>query len=178
MTPKALTASQEMNLWRKLRTHFLSFQDVLEEIIDKQAWASSGFKTFSEAWAHHMSDIVLAKELRPLVVYQMLAEGLSVDQISETVKGVGPDTAKALQRERANGVPPTAAKGKWFNKESDTTRVRGHVRKKPKAPSTIHIELGVRKLQRVRKAADALGIKPEEFAAKAIEEKLASLSSE
>lgn len=179
-TKVELTARQESNIWRKLRNHFLAFQDVLEEIISKQAWTSSGFASFSEAWAHHMSDITLAAEIRPHVVYQMLAEGLSIEEIAGAVKGVGADTAQSLSHQRESGVPAQLAslggrKSKWFNNPKDTTTVKTHERKMPKAPDTLHVVLGIRKLQRVKRAADKLDITPAEFAAQAIEIRLAEV---
>lgn len=163
-----------IELWNKLRTQFLAFQDTLEEIIDKRAWEPMGYSSFHENYIAKMGDITLAVELRPHVVYQMLAEGLSVEQIAASVRGVGVDRVESLARQRQNGVPARHASlstgRKWHNRaDDDLTTVREHERKKPSEASTVHLEIGALKLKRLEKAAKKLHMSKEELAISAID---------
>lgn len=168
-----ISKEQALDLWKQLQTHFLNTQRVIEEIIENRAWEPLGYSTFAEAWTAQMVDVTLAVEIRPYVVYQLLAEGATDEQIAASVKGVGVTGAAGYRRQRDNDVPESLAKRqKWYNKEPDATIVREHQRKKPAAPDTLHIPLGVRKLGQVKKAAEKLGVSPVEFAVQAIEFKM------
>jgi len=92
-------------LWQDLRNAFLNFKEILQKIIDERAWIPLGYSSFGVAWKHYMSDITLASEIRPHVVWPLLAEKLSDDEISETVKDVGPEAAKNYRRQWENGIP-------------------------------------------------------------------------
>lgn len=176
MTAAYLDSDDEMQwqveLWNNLRTQFLAFQDTLEEIIYKKAWM--GHASFFEAWASKMSDITLAAELRPHVVYQMLAEGLSVEDIAANVKGVGVDRVESLKRQKTNGVPARdasrATSRKWHNKADDgTTIVREHERGPKSEAGSLHLELGPLKLKVVTREARKLGISAQEFGIAALD---------
>ena len=92
---------QASELWRALDP-----RGVIEDIIETRAWEPLGYSSFSEAWPAEMADITLPAELRAHVVYQMLADGTSVDDIACAVKGVGRDRVESLKRQRLSGVPP------------------------------------------------------------------------
>ncbi|SPM43591.1 hypothetical protein MNAB215_5817 [Mycobacterium numidiamassiliense] len=53
--------------------------------------------------------ITLPAELRPRLVYELLDEGMSVDEVADIVKGVGPQTAEALKDQYLDGVPAELA---------------------------------------------------------------------
>lgn len=108
-------------LWERLAKDLFSVQTTLVEIIEAKAWEPLGYATFADAWRDRMSDISIAAEMRPHVVYQMLAEGVGVDTIADAVKGVGPDQAAAFKRQREHGVPADQA----------THIVREHHRRSP-----------------------------------------------
>lgn len=147
-------------LWAKLQQHFINAGRVLEEIIERRAWEPMGYSTFSEAWTAEMADITLAVEVRPHVVYQMLAEGLSIDDVAGAVKGVGRDRAESLSRQRKNGVPANHA---------SMTTVRQHLRKSPSTQDTIHLRIGATRLARYQLIAKRADRSVEEIAAEAVE---------
>lgn len=169
-----ITQRQATKLWEQLRSHFVNAQKVIEEIIETQAWEPMGYASFSEAWTAQMSDITIATEIRPYVVYQMITEGASDEQVAAHVKGVGRDRAAALRRQRGNGVP--AAHASLHVRAEDQSVVREHLRAKPSAPDTVHLKLGTVKLRRYQKIAKKRGMSVEDIALQAIEARFSELS--
>lgn len=107
--PKNATVAWAENLWERLHKTFLDMEETLTTIIRSSAWIPLGYNSFTDAWAARMSDITLASEIRPHVVYAMLDEGATVEEIADTVKGVGPEQAENLKRQHDNGVPAKEA---------------------------------------------------------------------
>lgn len=108
------------NLLDRLHKNLLDTEETLATFIRHKLWEPLGFSSFATAWTARMSDITLAAELRPHVVYQMFAEGATVDEVVNAVKDVGPESAESLRRQREHGVPVGMAV------------VRQHYRKRPK----------------------------------------------
>lgn len=104
--PKAVAAKR---LWQQARSGLLNTEQALVNIIRSRAWEPLGHESFSKAWVEEMADVTLAIELRPHVVYQLIDEGLTIDEIADAVKGVGPIGAAALKRQKNNGVPAELA---------------------------------------------------------------------
>lgn len=173
-----ISMKQAQKLWALLRQHFVNFERTLEEIVETRAWEPMGFASFSEAWHHHMRDVTLAAEFRPHVVYAMLAEGASVDDVAAGVKGIRRDRAESLKRQRESGVPANLASmsTKWHNKQDDETVVSEHVRKKPAQASTVHIDLTAMKYKRYQRIAKKVGASLEDICREAIDEKFKALS--
>lgn len=163
-----LTAKQAVALWGKLRQHFINAAAVIEEIIERRAWEPMGYASFAEAYHAQLADVTLAVEVRPHVVYQMLTEGYDYDAVAAAVKGIGRDRAESLDRQRRNGVPAA---------DASMTTVRRHLRKKPTAASTIHVEVGTIAMRRYQKIAEKLGMTVEQIAAEAIAERFEVLAN-
>lgn len=172
-----ISAREAQKLWGLLRQHFINFERTLEEIVDKRAWEPMGYASFPEAWTAQMGDITLAAELRPHVVYAYFDAGASIGDVAAGVKGIGRDRAEALNRQRDSGVPASDAslRGKWHNKQDDTTVVREHERKKPSEAGTLHIALSPLKYKRYQKIAKKLGMTVEDIARDAIDAKFGEL---
>lgn len=162
-----ISSRQAQQLWGKLQQHFINAERILEEIIEKRAWEPMGYESFSEAWTAQMADITIATEIRPHVVYQMLTEGASADEIAGAVKGVGPERVESLSRQKRNGVPPG---------DASLTVVREHLRKPPSAPDTLHIRIGVMRYKRYKRIAERWDKTIEEIAHEAIEAHFRDLS--
>lgn len=124
------------DLWEKLHKGFLDMEQTLMTIIASEAWKPVGYNTFAEAWTAKMSDITLASEIRPHVVYAMLDEGATVEEIADTIKGVGPEQAENLKRQKNNGVRAKDA----------STIVRKHRRRLPQRHFvTIEVDADTRR---------------------------------
>lgn len=168
LTPTGVTTEQATALWGQLRQHLINAERVLEEIVEKRAWEPMGYSSFAEAWTgQHMSDITLAAEVRPHVVYAMFDGGLTIDQVASEVKGIGRDRAESLARQKRNGVPA---------RDASLSVVREHLREKPSRASAIHLEVGVTRLERYKCIAKHLGLSVEDIAKDAIEDKFKELS--
>ena len=130
-------------LWAKLRDSLMDTHEAVMTIVATQAWKPLGYKTFHEAWAEKMADVGLFSACIPHVVYQLVNEGLSDAQIAATVKGIAPETAAAMRRQQANGVPADLA----------TLRVS---RPKPKdgRKDTLFLKVGVEKLAEWERIAE------------------------
>ena len=158
-----LTSAEASQMWDSLREGFQNIEKQIIAIIQAKAWEPLGFETFTEAWSVRMNGIRLATtEVRAAVVYQMLSDGLSDEDVVLT-SGVGDQAVAALRRQKANGVPASAA----------TTTVRRHARKLPSAPSVLHVKLSEDERSRWRAVAEAAGKKPDELASQVIRDSLA-----
>ena len=154
-----LTRAQAVDLWNSLKHHFVNAAVVIERIIETRAWEPLGYDSFSDAWNAQMGDVTLAVEVRPHVVYQMLTEGYDYGAVAAAVRGVGRDRAESLDRQRRNGVPA---------RDASLSVVRRHMRRKPSAASTIHVEVGTIAMRRYQKIAEKRGTTVETIAAEAI----------
>lgn len=154
---------QAQTLWKKLHSHFVNAENVIREIIDTRAWEPLGYKTFAEAWKATMSDLTLAVEIRPHVVYQMLGEGWSSDEIAEAIRGIGPDGVEQLDRQRQNNVP------------ADYAVVNRHYRRKPSPADTLHINVGHTMLEEYRRIAATHDTTVEDIAKDAVAERFKQL---
>lgn len=151
-------------LWAKLNQHLVSAEKAIQEIIEAKAWEPLGYGTFAEAWAAEMSNSSLASEIRPHVVYQMLDEGWTAEDIANAVKGVSPNGAALLDRQRRNGVPPNHAV------------VREHYRRPASPPSHIRIDVGATMLGEYHRIALEVGESVEAIALEAIRERFRELA--
>lgn len=143
-------------LWKKLHSNLLNAQTTIVEIIHARAWEPLGYESFSKAWIDRMSGITIAAEIRPHVVYELLAEGLDPSEVSDAVKGIGVDTAQSLNEQRNAGVPP------------DMASVRRKFKKRP--PSTIFVHVGEAAFRRYARIAKAHQVKVEDVSREAIAE--------
>lgn len=116
-----------------IREGLLNAERLLAELIAGRGWAVLGYVSFQEMWAEELADIRLATDaMRSAVVYALLAEDLSDEQVLDALGGrVGDEAVAALRRQRANGVPPHLA----------STRVRAHRRNLPHQPTDFRIRL-------------------------------------
>lgn len=162
-----LTRAQAVELWGRLRQHFVNAAQAVEEIIEARAWEPLGYGSFAEAWNAQMGDVTLAVEVRPHVVYQMLTEGYDYDAVAAAVKGVGRDRAESLDRQRRNGVPA---------RDASMTVVRSHRRKLPSVAGTIHVPVGPIALRRYQEIAEKRETTVEAIAAEAIAAKFGELA--
>jgi hypothetical protein len=141
---KELTRKQAQSLWEKAWDALANYQAALAEIIETQAWLPLGHETFHDAWlATRRNELTLDKALQPLVIYQMISEGLTNDEISELVLGVGPATVDKLKRQRKNGVPADQA--------STASDVKAHPRLT--RPHTLHLYVGSEQMDEYHRIA-------------------------
>jgi hypothetical protein len=153
-----LTRRQAQTLTATIHEGLANAENALREFIDGKGWAAMGFGTFAEWWSTHLSDITLATELRPHVIYQMFAEGQTVDDIAGSIKGTGPEAVTRIKRQRDNGVPADQA----------DVQVRPYNRRRPSLAGVLHIDVGAAKMREYRKIAKDYGMSVENIAADAI----------
>src|SRR5262245_21847115 len=102
-TPKPVTTVTDPSVAaaekRCARAHsnLLNFQKTIIEIIEAKDWETLGYESFDKYWVDRFSDITLAIEIWPHVVYELLREGGTVESVAEAVKGVGPEQAANLK---------------------------------------------------------------------------------
>lgn len=120
--------------------------DSIQRIISNEAWKPLGYSSFQMMWEKEFGDIVLASEVRSAVVYAMLEQGESVDNIAHSVNGVGPDTANELKRKRDNGIPhnvASAKKRKTTKRDTKTVFVDLAINRHTKYEQFCRNELGL-----------------------------------
>jgi hypothetical protein len=164
-----LTKKQAQALWEKAWDALANYQAALAEIIEKQAWLPLGHETFTDAWlATRRNELTLDKALQPLVIYQMITEGLTSDEIAELVPGVGPATVDSLKRQRKNGVPAEDA--------STAIDVKTHPRLT--RPHTLHLYVGSEQMDEFHQIAAKHGLQVLTVALEAVTKRFRELSNE
>ena len=143
-------------LWERLATNLFDAQNAIIAIIQAKAWEPLGYESFEKAWVDKMSSFTLAVELQPLVIYQLLSEGLTADQVAEAVKGVGLDIVEHLKAQRDDGVPADHASRRPRRKAST------------RPWTTIFVHVGEAALEGYESKAAAHGVKVEDVAREAI----------
>lgn len=120
-------------LLNEIRHGLLDVERRLRALIAGCGWVALGYVSFQEMWSEELADIRLATDAtRATVVYALLAEDLSDEEVIEALGGRMDDDAVAmLRRQRAHGVPPHIA----------STRVRAHRRNLPHEPTDFRIRL-------------------------------------
>lgn len=164
----SLSKAKAAALWDKLRANFLDQELILKEIISERAWEPLGYQTFADAWNAKMSHVTLFAEFRPHVVYQLLAEGSSPEDVAASVRGIGPESAEFLDRQRKSGLAADEA----------STVVREHNRKLPSPDDTLHVKVGKTWLTEYRRIAKRLDLNVEQVAKQAIAARFKELVSE
>jgi hypothetical protein len=86
-----------------------AYTRTIDEIIDAQDWKTLGYDTFIQYWIDRFSDITAGLDQRSVVVYAMIGEGNSDNDIAVAVKGIGPEGVANLRRQKDSGVPPGQA---------------------------------------------------------------------
>jgi hypothetical protein len=159
----SIKKNEAVAMWNALRDHFFNAQEAIKTIIENRAWEPLGYLSFAQAWKYEMKDVVLAGEVRAIVVYQLLEEQVPVADVADMVGGVGPVLAESFARQKANGVP------------ADCAVVSEHLRRKPKPADTLHIKIGATMLYEYRRIAAQQGDTVEEICREALREKFAAI---
>lgn len=147
------------------KQHLGNFERCLSEIVKTRAWEALGYESFPEFYTAEYADFTLFPEMRAHVVYALFDEGASIDEVAQSVKGIGEESAKALKRQRNNGVP------------ADMALVREHLRQSPRRPYVIHLDVGPDDLADFRRIAQELGTSIEEIAIPAVRARFAELAN-
>lgn len=143
-----ISKEEARSLWAEARSGFLTVDAAIMKILaaGPGAWTAIGYKTFAEAWAGELGDIMVARETLPHVVYQAYREGFDEDFVMANIKGAGPVAATELKRQRESGVPAGAASltppRRKPEPDDDVTIVREHERLKPAAREWLHLRVG------------------------------------
>lgn len=141
-------------LWDTLRASLITSHESIVSIIEQRAWEPLGYDTFFAAWSDKMSDVDLFTVTITHVVYQMVSEEIADVEISSVVKGVGPEAASALRRQRENGVPPDKA----------SLRPQVGPRKSLGSRGTLFLHVGPERLKEWTETAEAMGTTVTDFA--------------
>lgn len=161
MTTPGTESQRAEQLWEAAHQCLLDMQGVIVTIIAERAWEPLGYKKFADAWTARMSDITVAAEIRPYVVYQMFKDGSGPEQVAEAVKGVSPAVAEILQRQQQMGIPPDKASTRNAKPLTESRYV------------TLFLRLSRDTLTRWRAMAEQRGTTLEDFAFNAIAEAFA-----
>lgn len=135
-------------LWSDLRTNLLDAQDNISKIIATKAWEPLGYDTFTEAWTDRLGDLKLYGELRAVVVYAMFDEGATTADVTVSMSGVGPATAKALKQAHGKGL-----EAKDANTRSKIGERRDMSTADPDKPRTVFVRMNADDYARLERAA-------------------------
>lgn len=162
MSATRYTKAQEKRaekLWNDLRASFFQTQETFIQIIKERSWEPLGFDSFTDAYSYYLSDISLAKELIPHVVYALLDDGADDTDIIKNVRGVSDTSVANLKRQKQNGVPANVANPHAKRKD----------RKYPPArDSHMYLEFTPDEISQWRAACKDLGINMNESAVSAV----------
>lgn len=135
-------------LWSDLRGNLLAAQDNISKIIATKAWEPLGYDTFTEAWTDRLGDLKLHGELRAVVVYAMFDEGATTADVTVSMAGVGPSTAKALKQAHGKGLDAKDA-----HTISNASQRRDRRTTGPNKPRTVFVSLTPADYARLEQAA-------------------------
>lgn len=108
MTQKITKANAE-KLWSELRDALLNVEELINRIVETEAWKPLGYNTFIDAWADRMGDVTLTGTQQATVVYAMLNDGAKTAEIADAIKGVGPTVAHKYLQAHSAGMDTKAA---------------------------------------------------------------------
>lgn len=114
-------------MWSSLRDALANVEEAIKKIVAAKAWKPLGFETFAEAWDARMGGVALANSIKPYVIYAMLDESLTLDDIA-SITGWGIDQVSRAAEDYKIGVPVEGA-----------TVVRQHVRRSPGEERSVHL---------------------------------------
>ena len=131
MTQKITKANAE-KLWSDLRNALINTEELINRIVETEAWKPLGYNTFIDAWADRMRDVKLTATQQATVVYAMLEDGAKTAEIAGAIDGVGPVKARKYKQAHDAGVDPKDARFHTNNQRRPST---------PAAPrNTIRME--------------------------------------
>jgi hypothetical protein len=161
-----LSKRRAQALWNQLHEQFANVQETISEIISTRAWESLGFDTFTEAWKANMDGVPIASFIAPALIYQMLDEGQSEDDIIESVVGLGENQVKNLARQKKAGVPVDKAKARASLTPAQRKAAKSSTSKR------VSVELDPETYQELKAIATEYGQTVEECVAEAVDEYL------
>lgn len=130
--PQKITKANAEKLWSQLREAFLNTEELINQIVETEAWKPLGYNTFIDAWAARMDGVTLTGTQQATVVYAMLNDGAKIAEIADTIKGVGPKKARAYEQAHDAGISAKDARFHTDNARRPST---------PAAPrNTIRME--------------------------------------
>lgn len=139
-------------LWSDLRGNLLAAQDNISKIIATKAWEPLGYDTFTEAWTDRLGDLKLYGELRAVVVYAMFDEGATTADVTVSMSGVGPATAKALKQAHSKGQEPTNVSARSRSAQRNDLNAPD-----PDKPRTVFVRLNADEYDRLEQVAADTG---------------------
>lgn len=167
-----ITEREAIALWENLRSAVTNFVDALRAVIEAKAWEPLGYSSLAEAWADRMAGTPLSSAAaQALVVYALLDEGLSQDEIVTVAgpgSGIGPKRVEVFARQKESGVPAEFASNVANRTAPVLTTVRAHVRARPGPPRMIHVQLENEEYYSFRAVAERRGLDLADEAAKAV----------
>lgn len=129
--PQKITKANAEKLWSDLRNALLNTEELINRIVETEAWKPLGYNTFIDAWADRMRDVRLTATQQVTVVYAMLEDGAKTAEIAGAINGVGPTKARKYAQAHDAGMDAEAARA-YGNARRPTT---------PAAPrNTIRME--------------------------------------
>jgi hypothetical protein len=146
------------------RSGFLTADKAIMEIIRIQAWDALGYRDFTDLFDKEFADVYLAGAARSYVVYEMFNAGRSVEEVANSVPGIGPEIAESLKQQKDIGVPAARA--------STKTKVREHDRLLPEKHYLPEVgpldENTLKELAKWKRSARSLGMTWSDFVLTAI----------
>jgi len=150
-TASSISPARAKELTESIRKGLKEAQEALKEFITGQGWLGMGHRSFAAWYGENLMDIPLAVGLRINVVYQLLEEGMSCDQID--VNGFGPETIERIDHQRRHGVPADLASAKGGRRGGSGRR-----------PSHVYLDLGTELYAQLTEVARRRGQTVEEAA--------------
>ena len=153
-------------LWVSMGEALTDFEAALGEVIEARAWEPLGYQSFFEAWADRMAGYRLSSMIgKATVVYQMLDEGIAVNEIAMSAPGLGPAQVAKLAQKKANSVPTSHA---TTGERPTVTKRRECWVNSPTEARTLHIKPSKQDYDKFCKIALELGISNESLGKEAV----------
>jgi hypothetical protein len=158
-----ISTQQARALFERAASLYGDLLETIKEIIATEAWLALDppRASFSEAWEAYLTNIPCPPEVKIVVIYQMAEDGLSSEQIADSVHGVREGTVDAVKRQKDNGVPADQASLAGGHREGGGRR-RSHV----------YVDLGVQRYAQLADVAARYAVSVEDCVVEAVDEYL------
>jgi hypothetical protein len=143
-TKSKVTIAQAKQELQAIRQNLLDAGEAIALFIEHRSYEVLGYETFAACWDAELAEIKWVADIKPQVVYAMLDEGLSDEEITSSVKGVRPAKLAALKSQKKHGVPAS----KTAVPKGRRGRIAGVHNK-----GYVHVAVGWERLQEWRKIA-------------------------
>lgn len=162
------TLQKARSLDEKLVASWSKFSQDLTNFVEAEAWVPLGFTSLA-AYLRERNFTLVAVEHKVELVYTLIDQGASNEDIAHAVPGASEWTAEGIRHQKETGLPPGDAAFRPPRRPTDdVVGVGAHYRNRPSAIRRCHADLGVGEYVECSRIALAEGMTMPQWVRKAV----------